>query len=104
MRLSDIKGDEALDVLADILEPAAEILADEQVKVKFQEDSKLKLVSYILKNHKKNVIEIMARLDGEDPATYKYNVNLLTLPRKTLEVLNDPELVNLFTSQAQESD
>jgi len=102
MRLSDIKNEQALDTLADIIEPTANILADETVKEMFRTESKLKLVAYIIKNHKQSVIEILARLDGQDPDTYTFT--LLSLPKKVLELLNDPELVDLFTSQAQESE
>lgn len=97
MRLSNIKDEQALDVLAEIIEPAAEILADDEVKRIAREESKLKLAAYIIKTHKKSVIEIMARLDGKDPAEYSFN--LLTLPKKVLEILSDPELAELFTSQ-----
>lgn len=102
MKLSDIQNEQALDTLADIMEPVAEILADENVKTVYQTETKLKLAAYIIKNHKKEVIEILARLDGEDPATYRFSI--LTLPKKVLELLNDPGVIDLFTSQAQESE
>lgn len=98
MKLSDIQNEQALDVLADIIEPTASILADEEVKRIYNNEPKLKLVSYILKNHKESVIEIMARLDGKDAENYTFN--LLTLPKKLLELINDPELQELFTLQA----
>lgn len=102
MRLSDIKDDQALDTLADIIEPVAAILADEKVKEIFRSQPKLKLATYIIKNHKKEVVEIMARLDGEEPENYSFNI--LTLPLKLMELLNDPALVDLFTSQGQKSE
>ena len=98
MKLSEIQNENALDVLADIIEPTSLILADEEVKRIYQNEPKLKLVSYILKNHKQSVIEIMARLDGKEPENYTFN--LLTLPRKLLELINEPELQELFTLQA----
>lgn len=98
MKLTDIQNEQALDVLADIIEPTAEILADEEVQRIYKSEPKLKLATYIIRNYKKNIIEIMARLDGADPAEYKFN--LLTLPKKLLELLNDPDLADLFTSQA----
>ena len=55
--------------------------------------------AYIIKNHKKEIVEIMARLDGKDPANY--TVNFFTLPMKVLEILNDPGIIDLFTSQGQ---
>jgi len=103
MRLSDIKNEQALDTLAEIIEPAAEILADPEVKKIYKSDTpKVKLASYIIKNHKENLIEIMAHLEGKEPE--KYTFNLLTLPKMVLELLNDPALGDLFISQAQEKE
>ena len=73
MKLSDIQGDKALDLWAEIIEPVSMILSDESVKTVFKEESKLKLAQYIIKNHKKEIVEIMARLDGKDPANYTVN-------------------------------
>lgn len=101
MKLSEIKGDRALDVLADIMEPLARILTDEEI-TKNNGEPKLLLAKKILKGHKKEVIEILAILDGEKPETYE--VNLLTLPVKLVEILNDPEIGNLFTLQGQKTE
>lgn len=98
MKLSEIQNEQALDVLADIIEPAASILADEEVKRIYNTEPKLKLVSYIIKNHKQSVIEIMAKLDGKEPENYTFT--LLSLPKKLLELINDlgedKELQELF--------
>ena len=103
MKLSEIKGDRALDVLADIMEPLARILTDEEItKTANNGEPKLLLAKKILKGHKKEVIEILAILDGEKPETYE--VNLLTLPVKLVEILNDPEIGNLFTLQGQKTE
>ena len=111
MKLLDIQGDKALDLWADIIEPVSMILSDDAVKTVFKEESKLKLAqyiisahaqiqyTYIIKNHKKEIVEIMARLDGKDPANY--TVNFFTLPMNVLEILNDPGIIDLFTSQGQ---
>jgi hypothetical protein len=42
MKLSDYKGEEALDVLADIIEPLANIITDEDIQ-KLANDSKSSL-------------------------------------------------------------
>lgn len=102
MKLTDITNERALDTWADILEPVAEIIADDTVKEKFRNDSKLKLVQYVIKTHKKAVIEILARLDGCDPKNYTFN--FVTVPVKLLEILNDPAIADLFTSQGQKAE
>lgn len=100
MRLNDLEGEKALEVLADLLDPANDIFTDpDVVKVIKESDQKLKWAQAMLRKQPKAVIRIMAILDEQDPDTYK--VNLLTLPIKVLNLLNNPELASLFPSQGQ---
>ena len=102
MKLSEYKGEQALDMLADLIEPAAAIMADKEISNAAKANlPKIKIVKTAIKNHKPEVIEIMAILDGEDPEDYAEKVNLFTLPAKLLEILNDPDLMSLFTLQGQ---
>lgn len=94
-KLSEIKGEEALDVLAEIIEPAAEIFTDENVKNALKaENNKAKAAKIILKDHNKAVLTLMAALEGV-PAE-EYQPTLFALPSLILGVLNDPELNSLF--------
>ena len=103
MKLSEFRDEKALDVLADLLDPATEILADPEVKMMVQSGQpKLKIIKPIIKNHKKAVIEILAILD--DVPVEDYHVTVFSLPLKLLEVLNDPHLMELFQSQGQTND
>ncbi len=104
MRLSDYKGEEALILLADLLDPVSRIVNNPEVKETYQSKKQvnLELVKVILKSNSRDVIEIMAMLDGQDPN--EYEVSVVTLPVKLLELLNDPALVGLFKSQGQSSD
>ena len=105
MRLADYRGEEALDILADLVEPAAAIMADKEIAaIAKSKQPVIKVVKPAIKNHKAEVIEIMAILDGEDPKEYAEKVNLFTLPAKLLSLLNDPDLKNLFTLQGQKTE
>ena len=102
MKLSDYKGEQAIDVLVELMEPATAIMADKEIARLVQSKVPvIKIVKAAIKNHKKEVIEILAVLDGEDPEKYAEKVTLFTLPVKLLEVLNDPMMQSLFTSQGQ---
>ena len=103
MRLSDYKGEEALDVLADIIEPLTAILGDEEMQelAKQKNGAMIRYVKPMLKNHKKEVIEILARLENEPVETYREKITLVTLPLKVLDFINEPEVQSLFTSQVQ---
>ena len=102
MKLSEIKGQEAIDVLADLMMPMTEIFSDKRVVDLLRKGDKLKAIHVMLKNHSKEVIEMLAILEREDPKTYE--PSLVTLPMKLLEFFNDPEVVELFFSQEQTKD
>lgn len=100
MRLSDYKGEDAVDLLADILEPAAKIFGDTEFRDAVRNGaSKMEIIKMVLKRHKKSIVEIMAIVDGEDPDTYKPNV--FTLPVKLIDIFNDEDFLGLFQSQGQ---
>lgn len=99
MKISELKGEKALDVLGDIIEPAVHIMQDRRVLSAAQAGNTLEMVKIMCKEHPKEVIKIMAHLDGQDPSTYE--VGLLTLPAKLLQIINDPEMQKLFMPQGQ---
>lgn len=100
MKLSDFKGENALDLLADIIEPAAEILGDKEIAELYNGGwKKAAIVKIAIKKHKKEVIEILAAMDGVP--VEEYSCNVLTLPLKLLEILNDKEFMELFTFAGQ---
>lgn len=103
MRLSDFKGEEALDVLADIIEPLSLILSDKEIQelAKEKNTPAIKYVKPAIKNHKKELIEVLARLDRKSVKEYEKNLSLITLPKQVLELINDPEVQNLFRSQEE---
>ena len=103
MRLSDITGERALDVLADLIDPVAEILGDKEISAALQSGkAPAKAIKLALKNHKRAVLDMMAAIDGEDPETYQ--PSLFVLPKRLLDLLNDPEVQQLFASQEMTSD
>lgn len=91
MGLADIKGDKAFDVFADIMGPMMNIATDEEVagffKVteipegedaqKFAMERVKQYLPSLLKNHKDDLIAILASLDGKTEKEYKKN---LTVP------------------------
>lgn len=93
-KISEIKGEEAIDILAELIDPIGEIAADKDFIELARGGERTGAVKKALKDHKKSVITILALLDGEDPATYQ--PSLVSLPMKLLELLNDPDLQLLF--------
>lgn len=95
MKLSEIQGDRALDVFADILEPGAVILADKEVGDLFRAGKRLPAVKVAIKAHKKEVKEILAVIDGVPVEELK--IGVFTLPTRLLEIFNEPEVLSLFS-------
>ena len=101
MKLSEYQGEAALDILADMIEPAGEIMSDKEIGDVFKKN-RFRAIGLAIKKHKKAVMQILATIDGVPVDEYKCNV--FTLPVKILELLNDPDLIQLFTYQGQTGD
>ena len=101
MKLSEYQGEAALDLLADLIEPAGEIMSDKEIGDVFKKN-RFKAIGLAIKNHKKAVMQILATMDGVPVDEYKCNV--FSLPVKILELLNDPEMIRLFQYQGQTGD
>ena len=101
MKLSEYQGEAALDILADLIEPTGEIMSDKEIGELFKKN-RFKAIGLAIKSHKKAVMQIMATIDGVPVEEYKCNV--FTLPATILELLNDSELIQLFTYQGQTGD
>ena len=101
MKLSEYQGESALDILADLIEPAGEIMSDKEIGEVFKEN-RFKAIGLAIKKHKKAVMQILATMDGVPVDEYKCNV--FSLPVKILEILNDPEMIRLFQYQGQTGD
>ena len=101
MKISEYKNEDAIELLADIIEPTVEILTDKNIQAIFtgQKFNKMHVVKVLLKDHQRSIVEIMAALDGK---TYEeYEFNLITGTKQLLELLNDEALISFFQSQGQ---
>ena len=67
MKLSEYKNEDALELLADLIEPVSVLMTDEQLKKMVTADAKkLDIARYLLKSHNKEIIAVLARLNGAD--------------------------------------
>lgn len=97
-KLSEYKDEEALDLLADIIEPASVIFSDDKVKDTFKKakgKSIIPLAKIIIQNHKNEIMDILARLDGK--RREDFHCNVLTLPITVMQILQDKELIDFFS-------
>lgn len=96
-KLSEIKNEDALDVLVDLMDPVAEICVDKSFEKAFKKGDKMGSIKLLVKNHKESIIKILAILDGEPVETYE--VNVIQIPTKLFELLNDKDMMDFFDSQ-----
>lgn len=112
MRLSQIKGDRVFDVIAEIIDPIANIAQDNDAMALFKREkvpegmdstqffiSRMKkAVPALLKSHKKDVVTILATINGVSNEEYLKNVTMASLIKDLFEMITDEELLS-FLSQ-----
>lgn len=104
MRLSDFKGEEAMELLANIMDSATEIMADPNIvkmatAVSNNKMPQLEFVSELLRSHSKSILRILALLNKKK--VDEYQPNPIEITKAILELMDDKELVDLFRSQGQ---
>jgi len=103
-KLSEYKDEEAIEILADILDPVATIATDkglvDDIRKNFSKGGqRIRIISRALKTHKKEIFEILAAL--ERVPVEEYHCNMATLPAQILNILNDKDLMEYFLSSAE---
>lgn len=115
MKLSDVKGERVLDVIADIIEPIANIAEDEDASSLFRREDlpegmtarqfatkRLKrALPPLLKKHKADVITVLASIEGVEKDEYTGTLDLLKLTKDFIELMTDQAFLTLFISPAQ---
>lgn len=112
MKLSDFKGEKAIIVMADLLEPLSYMFGDTESQEFYKKwvNSKpripLVLAQYLLKHHSKEVMKMFAILNEVDisdaVAFQKYkddNMNGATVLKDLMLFISDEQLLDLFHSQ-----
>lgn len=112
MKLSDIRGERTLDVIADITPAVAVIAADPDAAGMFKRErvpegktakefvieKAGRIVNLLLKSHKKEVIQILAGIEGVSYAQYAESLNLVKIMADLSDLLNDEVFLAFFTS------
>lgn len=112
MRLSDVKGDRTLDVIADLIEPISSIAMDKEAAGLFKpkkdprgKDPKRyfaermrKGAPKLLKGHKDDVISILSTIKGVTPEEYSRELNLAVLLRDLVELMTDDLFADFLSS------
>jgi hypothetical protein len=105
-KLSEFRDDEAMDVLAEILEPAINLIKNNNFKLAMRGDkekgikpNRTQAIKIAITENRKDVVTIMAVLNEKPVEEFHYN--LLTLPQMMLEMFNDKELIDFFQYRSE---
>ena len=97
-KLSEYTNRDAIDKLADIIEPLGQMMADPEFSEALQVGDRFKAIAVAAKKHPDAALAFLAGVDGVPVAEYQCGV--MALPMRMMEVLGDPNLYTGFTSQA----
>lgn len=117
MRLSDIKGERLLEVIADIMEPVANIVLDDEVAAAFKREKcpegvdprqftirKLTVaIPIAIKLHKADIIAVLAAVEGVPSAEYSKNLDIMALFKAVMDFLKDDALLDFLSQFATEA-
>lgn len=113
MKLSDIKGDRVLDVIADIIDPIANMVQDKDVAAMFKREAvpegmdandffakrMCKGLPVLLKGHKADIIAVMAAIEGVTPEQYAASLDFPKLFTDVMELVTDNAFLDFLSSQ-----
>ena len=102
-RLQDVKGEEALDVLADILDYAVKLVKNDAIREALNTKGfrDIETIKLLIKEGKHEIISIMAVIDGKEYDEFLETLDLMTLPMMLYDTFNDEAVQAVFRSQAQ---
>lgn len=100
-RLSDYKGEDAIDLWADLLDPIIVIMSDPNVAKAYRSESKVAMAKQILKDHKAQATEILTRIDPTPLDGLNLIMRVLDV---ILEIENSEEFASFFGSSVPESE
>lgn len=112
MKLSDIKGERVLDVIADIIDPIANMVQDKDIAAMFKREAvpdgmeardffakrMRKGLPVLLKSHKADIIAIMAAIEGVTPGQYAASLDFPKLFTDVMELVTDDAFLNFLSS------
>lgn len=102
MKLLEVTGAEAFEMMADLFDPITDIASDAEILKCIQTNQRAKAIKFALKNHAKAMTEIMAICEGVPLA--EYHKTLPEMMVDVITVMNHPIVADLFTSQAQNNE
>ena len=105
-KLTEFKDDEAMNVLAEIIDPMVNMMKNKDFVLAIRgnrqegiKPNRVEAIKIAITDNRSDVVKIMAILN-ETPVE-EFHYNLLTLPQMMVEMFNDKELMDFFGFQSE---
>jgi len=113
MKLSELKGERAVEVIADLIAPIANIAEDQKNLQLFRAEKRegetareagirdfKEKIPNLLKTHKQDVLAILCAVNGANPE----DLSLIDIFKGAIELVNDQDFMSLFLSSVSTAD
>lgn len=105
-KLSEFRDDEAMDVLAEILDPMVSIMQNKNFVLALRGDkekdikpNRIDAIKIAITDNRSDIVKIMAVLNETSVEDFHYN--LFTLPKMMVDMFNDKELMDFFVYRGE---
>ena len=105
MRLSDVKGERALDVIADLIEPVVSLATSDEFKDAFKSgdgtdnaDRLRRAAPILIKAHKTEIIAILSTIEGVSPEEYEEGMTVASVVTDIAELMTDDAFTGFLAS------
>lgn len=118
MKLSDVRGDRTIDVIADVIGPISNIAEDENAMELFKAKDVpegmtpqqffakrvRKSAPALLRDHKQDVIDILSAIKGVTPEDYAKSLNLVSLLHDMVELMTDETILDFLPQSTSDEE
>lgn len=94
MEFKEYRNEDAIDMLADLIDPATTILQDKDLALAAKKGGTFKLAKLVMKKYPKELLEILARVDGAD--VNNYSISAPQILMKLIKLMNDEDMMYFF--------
>ena len=113
MKLGELKGERAVEVIADLIAPITNIAEDQAnlqlfrtKRLEGETDREMAIRDFktkfpnLLKTHKKDIVDILCAVSGKEPD----DLSMFEIMQGTIDLLKDQDFLSLFLSAVRTED
>lgn len=95
-RITEARGDEAMEILDQLMEIIESLGKDKEMQTTFKSLSIASAVQFLVRKHREEVYKLMALDDGVTVEEERGLMSALSIPVKLMRLMHDPSVRELF--------